>query len=294
MFEFFDSKKKRPQRIVRIKITSGVNARPWDAKVARGYAVGEIVDCEAGDAAELVQLGRAERIGDVGLNGELLPPKAPEQRKSAPEYELKPYPEKWADLPKCFRQAWEFDEELTKAEHDVARLKKDYYSGGKAFVGDTVASEGARVARLLEKIQAAEDRLRSFDREGRARAFIACSDAALKEIRGANASRDAAVAFGFEIFKYRIAALGLAESKARSLFDGSADWFKYRLDAIIEPTTRTAGNGQVYIDAPLESAATLLQTARNLREVATAKIEEGKAELAAATTAPAAKKSKAA
>lgn len=294
MFDFLFKDTRRPSRVVRVKITSGASVRPWDEKDSRSFGVGETVDVDPATAADLVGSNRAERLGLVGPDGNLLPPESPAPRKALAPYEPQPYPEQWADLPAPFQAAWKLDEELAKRRDALGRAQKENTSAGMIVGVSAVALESERSERIIEKIMRAEDAVRSFDRSAISRAYLACSEAALNEIRGANASRDAAEKLGLEIFAQRVAALELHPDKIRNLFYGSALHVKYFLEPVHEPTLRNAGNGKSYIDTTLEGVAHLIFRARKLRALATARIGEGKAELEAAATPATPRKAKAA
>jgi hypothetical protein len=283
MFEFL-SPAQRPKTIVRVKATSGVNAKPWDGPV-RGVAAGETVDCSELDAGDLIACGRGERVGKVGPNGELLPPEAPAVRKMAAPYVPKPYPELWADLPKVFRAYWDLSEEFSKLSDDYARLLrgKSGMTIGRAHVGELGTD------RFAEQLIRAEDRVRSFNHQGLARAHFECGNLALSELRSANATAREVTRIGFEIFSLRVALMEMHISKVRYLYPGSAPFMKYNMPPLSEPVLRSTGSGTPpYIDGTIDAVAEVLLRGRRYREEGEQKLALAKAELEAATAAPAA------
>jgi hypothetical protein len=276
MFDFL-KKNPRPKIIYRLRAISGVNAKPWDGPI-RSLATGDLVDAGREQAEILLDSGRVELVGEVGADGNVVPPKPEATKKNLPPYVAKPLPVRWAGLPVDFKIAWDLQEQLHKLRSELAAAMGGNSEAGIAHMGDSGDSRSRHIA-----ITEAQDRVNAFNRDALEQALFNCGRHVITAITSANATRNALRILARDLFAQRLAALELDTSHVERLFVGSALYLRYVFPTIAESEMRTAG-GHRYCDAPLTSLAGMLLNAQERNAFFAQKLNEAKAERDAATT----------
>lgn len=274
LFNFLKSP-ERPDKVYRVKILKPVVAGPWDGR-AETRSVGDELDVTAEVRAQLIGSGDAITLGLVDRSGKLVPiaKASPADRPFTPEA----VPEKWKDLPPCFATAWKHAEELRELKHNVTVARAAVDAVKVTDLDSPNEEHRAANARL----HAAYTARHEYDPEKAQRAQIACGVATAEALAESNLVRDRLEQVAFEIFSERIAALGLAQSKIRSLFAGSALHQKYVVQPLHLGRMRLAAKDAFYSDAPLPTLADFLFRARNCRKEWLVLLKEAEAELEAA------------
>jgi hypothetical protein len=234
-----------------------------------------------------------------------------------------PMPEDWSRLPKCFSLFWKLnqagmvlihhrDEIERRLIKRVSRKQMGSFSGinqisesnqSKIFAGLALSMDGMD-AREIEELQTlknayqnAYEEVKEWQRENTPeliRHQMACSDA-VQDTHGevCRSIRDLH-AMALELFKTRIAALGLGQHDVNRLFLNSADAVKYA--SIQRPTLQDLrlawndgqGDLKTYVDHPPATLANLLKGFRITQAEVEKLAKEATAELTRATKAKAA------
>lgn len=238
-----------------------------------------------------------------------------------PREDPRPLPDRWAELPECFSDYWHASEQFRVAREHLATVRKIRVevlgaAGGMtdnakaAIVGSLTVSDDQRdksvystlrainpnnpivrrQAEFIDKAEAAaEDHLRRLTETKLAtlqRSFIECGRCRLAAAGEVNALIEQIESVGFQIFRERIAALGLSEHKARQLFAGSADAQRFAgialayVGSTVSAGFDAEGVQVVYSDRHPASQATWMLETLDRRPALVKLLAEAKAELA--------------
>lgn len=312
---------KKPEETRTITLTSAVRVKLADGEMIDGVE-NQSVEVLKSDADYLVSMGVANRKLTEEEHAEI----ARIHGLIPPPHDPRPLPDSWAELPECFAKAWEISERLRCLKTRHLECETVYLRGSgltedeKHWLREETgrqSTEAAQRARLIDEwIQARQlrisvpsdakiqDRQRvrnamerigqsidDFRREYSERMIelqFACSDEALGQAERINVATRSLADIGFQIFKTRIAALGLGHQKTRELFASSADALKYVQVGQSPPDLRMAYNdpdtGEIktYIDASYQVLAEFWRAWRDRAEKMEALLKQAKAELAKA------------
>ncbi len=287
---------EKPPQMVEVEITRAIMVKLPDGTLTSAEP-GQVLTLEKHEADSLVGSRGAERIlseadkAELERIGKLIPP----------PHDPRPVPEAWGDLPECFGKWWGLAERLramkgrlTEMEvvllrghrlseeeqhwlrHD-AGVERSTYRQRQELIDGWMQKHSGRMQVLSEQKAADMGRVRdAARRQGEAiqefldehlEAMLALKFECSKHVLAANArlqrlSSELADT-GFEVFKARVAALGVGDALIREWFGKSADFLKFNQpvatpDGVRYGWTEESGERVNYVDRPVEGMAAIL------------------------------------
>lgn len=255
---------------IKVKANRGLILKMADTGKSRHVSKGEIVTLSPDEMRSLEQ-GDVTRI-------EPKDPKAKPVIDPTPKRgEIAPLPNRWDELPACFKTWWEITEQFRVAVEHKAAIREcrmevfgTYNSlfGGKdtknvlvnrlddwkdkenlTYHARTVDTEDPTNIRLEYFIRNAEDKAEDYLKQLRndkgldyQRAYYESGLEQVRVSQNVQVIVDKIASIGFEIFEARLAPLGLHSNKARLLYTGSADFNRYgQINQPYRGDTRSAG-----------------------------------------------------
>lgn len=259
------------KKILRVEITRAILVRPGQTA-----EVGDVLDLSEGDVRNIGDACKI--IGELDDNDKLIVRKASASTPAIPKApDGDPIP---ADTDSRLVAMAKLQSKLSATHQWLRDLRRqenettNYLSmeGGFEY-REAVICRRVEAERAIPKIG---DELR--------RERIKAAAVTLDIFNQAKQAVADLAALGFQIFSARIAALGLAEDKARQLFRGSATFIKYTLPDLGTPLLRQnvddRGRVALYIDGGPSAVAHYLHTAEETIAKAKPLLAEAKAELA--------------
>lgn len=279
IFDFLKSP-ERPATVYRVKILKPVVVAPWNGR-ADSKDPGTEVDVTPDIRAQLVTAGDAVTLGIVDESGQVRPLTKAAAAIADNVFTPEPFPEKWAALPDCFREAWKHAEKIRELKHavTVARAAVD------AVKVTDMDSEHEEHRMANARLRAAYDAFHAHNPEPAQRAQIACGIATSVALSETNLLRDRLERLAFDIFSARIAALELHPSKVRMLFSGSQPHTRFVQQPLALGRMRVAAGSTHYCDASLTTLAEYFFKARAYSERLRELLAEAQAEHDAAAQA---------
>ncbi|MFK7849630.1 MAG: hypothetical protein AB8D78_01525 [Akkermansiaceae bacterium] len=310
---FLDYPKIFAKKADTVKVRALKNIIVQDSKgIAKPLSRGDEIEVKASDVFDA---GDIERVDPAKAKVDAIQDPTPQRPDPAP------MPSEWEQLPDCFSKWWNINEQFRAAHQHIedikaTRLKTFGTEIPISFSDDTgnvivnrltfgKPNEGVVYDRKIFNVtdpevrqletfifnaeESAKDyleRLRETKALDLQRAYLDCGFHRLRVCEQLDEVILETQKIGFEIFKLRIGALGLADGHTRRLYSGSADAVKYHsMDSAYSGSKRSAGYDshgilRVYVEEPVTSTAQI-----SIREVERTKeakklLKQGREELA--------------